>query len=199
MQIKYVGPKTLISSQGISFDKEKEDKFIYIDGILQLLEAIDYDYVGSKPHVYTAESRSLVGDNMLNRVKMYGSEVDDILEEAQKDVLAYLDAEIDRAKNSPFVDGEMLDSLLKNLSIMYDYRVQRFINKRIYYYLVKKFIERLRHHKLKYVSASAHKTYFHLFHTVKRGLMQQKNAINSELTYYVEQEALFIKLQVLGA
>ena len=199
MQIKYVGPKTLISTGGISFDKRKRDKFIYLDCVLQLIEAIDHDYVGAEPHLHTTESRQLIGDDLLERVRQYCPEVDAIITEAQNDAEAYMDDNLTRAENSAYMNDEEVRTLINNLMIMRDYTVQRYINKYTYYYVVKKFIERLRHSKIKYISAPAHKTYFHVFHTIKRGLRQQKNAVQSELTYHVENEHLFIKLNVLNS
>lgn len=199
MQIKYVGPKTLISTQGISFDQRKRDKFIYIDSVLQLIQAIDHDYVGTEPHVYTTQSRQLIGADILNSIKEYCPDIEKIIAEAQQDAHAYLDEDLNRARSSTLLDDEEIRVLINNLTMMRDYTVQRYINKYTYYSVVKKCIERLRHSKIKYISAPAHKTYFHVFHTIKRGLRQQKNAVNSELTYHVENENLFIKLQVLGS
>ena len=199
MQIKYVGPKTLISTQGISFDKRKRDKFIYIDSVLQLIEAIDHDYVNTEPHVFTTESRQLIGEDIINRVKAYCPDIETIIAQAQEDAYAYVDEDMQRARSSTQLNDEEVRVLINNLTMMRDYTVQRYINKYTYYSVVKKCIECLRHSKIKYISAPAHKTYSHVFHTIKRGLRQQKNAVNSELTYHLENENLFIKLRVVSS
>ena len=199
MKIKYAGPKTLISTSGISFDKRKRDKFIYLDCVLQLMEAIDHDYVGTDPHPHTTESRELIGEEILERVRQHCPDIETIITQARQDAEAYMENNLTRAENSPFLNDEEVRTLINNLNIMHEYTVQRFINKYTYYYIVKKFIERLRHSKIKYISAPAYKTYFHVFHTIKRGLRQQKNAVQSELIYHVENEHLFIKLNVLSS
>jgi len=199
MKIKYVGPKTLISTQGISFDKRKIDKFIYIETVLELIEAMDYDYVEERPHIYTTESRELVGEDILKRVKVYCPDITSVIVQAERDADAYVEADLDRTRNTTLLNAEDLRTLINNQMIMRDYTIQRYINKYIYYHVIKECIKRLRHKKIKYISATAHKTYFHVFNTIKKGLNQQKNAVDSELTFYVQNRELFIKLQVLSS
>ena len=197
MQIKYVGPKSLISTSGISFDKRKRDKFIYLDCVLQLMEAIDHDYEGTDPHLHTTESRQLIGEEILERVRQHCPDIETIITEAQRDAEAYMDENLTRVENSLYLNDEEVRTFINNLTLTRDYTVQRHINKSIYYYLVKKFIERLKHSRVKYISTPANKTYFHVFHTIQRSLRQEKAPVNSEVTFYKEGNGLYVKLQVM--
>ena len=197
MQIKYVGPKTLVSTRGISFENKKRDKFIYLDSVLHLIQAIDHDYVKDEPHLYMTESRELNSDDIINRIRQYCPDVETIIEDAQQGADAYMDDNLMRAENSELLNDEEVRVLVNNLMLTRNYTVQRHINKSIYYYLVKKFIERLRHSRVKYISTPANKTYFHVFHTIQRSLRQEKAPVNSEVTFYKEGNELHVKLQVM--
>jgi len=56
MELKYVGPKPIISHTGIEFDNNKEDKFAYLNIVIQLLKALDHDYFEDKTYVYQADT-----------------------------------------------------------------------------------------------------------------------------------------------
>ena len=48
MQLKYVGPKPMISEHGISFKDGKEDKYVYIQNAIEILHALNHEYVKGK-------------------------------------------------------------------------------------------------------------------------------------------------------
>ena len=79
MQIKHVGPKTLVSTQGISFENKKKDKFIYLDSVLHLIQAIDHDYAQGEIHMYSTESSQLTSDDILNRVRQYCPDIETLI------------------------------------------------------------------------------------------------------------------------
>ena len=68
MTIKYAGPKAIISHTGICFDTNKEDKYVYLDIALQLVEALDHDYLENKTYVHTLEKR-LSNDEIVTLLK----------------------------------------------------------------------------------------------------------------------------------
>ncbi len=199
MEIKYVGPKPLISTGGISFDTEKSDKFIYLHSLLQLMKAIDHDYSGGEPYVYQVEARMLKGSDISEMIRQCCPETAEVISEAKKEAGLYVDANLKRADGSLMLSKIESHVLATNLMLMQDYTVQRYINKRIYYHLVEKFIERLRHKKIAYISVPVHATYFHVLNTVQRGLRQLKSPINSNLSFYTEaNNESFVKLNIVN-
>ena len=198
MQIKHVGPKTLVSTRGISFDEKKKDKFIYLDSVLQLIQAIDHKYEDGEIHMYRAESSGLESGDIIKRVKQYCPDIETIIAEAKEDDHAYTDNNLARAENSDFLNDEEIRVLVNNLTLTRDGTIQRHINKNVYYYLVNKFVERLKQSRIAYISAPAHKTYFHVFQPIQRSLRQQKAPVNSEVTLYTDDNDLFVKLQVIN-
>ncbi len=56
MTLKYVGSKPIISFTGIELDKNKEDKFVYLGIVVELLKALDHSYIEDKSYIYEERS-----------------------------------------------------------------------------------------------------------------------------------------------
>lgn len=198
MQIKYVGPKPLISTGGVSFDTEKSDKFIYFHAILQLLNAIDHEYVDDQVYVYEVTGGMVKGSEIAESIRQCCPEVSAVINEAKADAGIYVDDTLKRAGHSLLLTKIDSHVLASNLILMQDYTVQRYINKQIYYFLIKKFIERLRHKKIAYIKVPLHNTYFHVLNTVQRGLTQLKSPVTSKITFHTEVKDSFVRLNIVN-
>ena len=196
MQIEYVGPKTLISTHGVYFDNNKEDKFIYLNCILQLIQAIDHEYIDDKVHTYTADNRKLC-DEAINAIKQYCPNAEAVIAQAKESADTYIDEELRRGRDSIMLNDEEIRVLINNIMLMRHYIIQRHINKSIYYYAVEKFIEHLRHARIDYISAPVHETFLHVFRTVQRSLLQQRSPLDSQLTFYQKDKNLLLKLDIM--
>ena len=80
MELKYVGPKPIISHTGIEFDNNKEDKYIYLNIVVQLLKALDHDYFEDKTYTYNADTSRLSNDELLQELKKYCPNLSSIME-----------------------------------------------------------------------------------------------------------------------
>ncbi len=198
MQIKYVGPKPLISTGGVTFDTEKSDKFIYFHAILQLINAIDHEYVDDQVYVYEVEGRMVKASEIAESIRECCPQISEVIDKAKKEAGIYVDDTLNRAGHSLFLSKIDSHVLASNLILMQDYTVQRYINKQIYYFLIRKFIERLRHKKIAYISVPVHQTYFHVLNTVQRGLTQLKSPVTSNLTFYTEAQNSLVKLNIVN-
>ena len=58
MILKYVGPKPIISHTGIEFDNNKEDKYAYLNIVIQLIRALDHEYIENRIYKYEADTRA---------------------------------------------------------------------------------------------------------------------------------------------
>ena len=76
MTIKYAGPKANISHTGINFDTNKEDKYVYLDIALQLVVALDHDYIENKTYTHTLE-KHLSSDEIVDILKKRCPNFDD--------------------------------------------------------------------------------------------------------------------------
>ncbi len=196
MKLEYVGPRPLISKRGVSFDSNKEDKYIYLVGILQLMRAIDHEYDDQKIHIYTTESRTFTSDEIIKAINQYCSDMETVMIEANHSAEAYVDEKLRRAENSVCFNSEETHVLINNITLMRYYTIQRYVNKCIYYYVVKVFVNQLKHTGITYISLPANKTFLHVFRTIQRTLQQQKSPVASKLTFYNENGNFSVKLSM---
>lgn len=196
MEIKYVGPRALISSGGISFDSEKKDKFIYLYSFMQLIEATDHDYVEEKIYTYKAEAEPLKSDAIINALRPYCHDIETSMAKAQQSGESYVKEALVRARESVVLNDVEKRVLTNNIDLMHDYIVQRHLNKSVYYCVAQMFIDRLKHNRIDYISAPMNLSYFHIFNTLQRSLRQQKSPVNSKLSFHVESSELFVELKM---
>ena len=196
MKLKYVGPKVLISKHGIDFDNNKEDKYVYLNIAMQLLEALDYEYIEDRVHTYNTDSRRLSDDEITANDKKYCPNADEFIEQAKEKAERYFDDELKRArKNKNLNDDERL-ALTNNIMIMREYMIQRAANKSVYYCIIKALAERLKKDNIDYVIAPMFQKFAHVFHSVQGVLRQQKTPIDSVMEIYEEAGKLLVKLDV---
>ncbi|MBU1642115.1 hypothetical protein KKE54_02030 [bacterium] len=198
MQIEYVGPKVLISSRGISFDRKKRDKYIYLNSLLQLMQAIDREYVEDKIYTYTTARRQLGSRAIIDALRPYCHDIEALMAKAQYEGESYVEATLARARGSIVLNAEEIRALVNNINLMRDYNIQRHINKSLFYGVVQMFIDRMKQSRIAYMSAPMNTRYFHVFNTVQRCFYQQKSPVNSELAFHVEEGGLYVKLQVIN-
>jgi len=67
MNIKYAGPKPIISHRGINFDNNKEDKYVYLNVAVQILKSLDHEYVKDKVYTYDITAQRLSEDELVTR------------------------------------------------------------------------------------------------------------------------------------
>lgn len=69
MDLKYAGPKPLISAHGITFDLNKEDKFAYLSIVAELIQALDHNYQADERYTYLAKAEPLKADIIFDLIK----------------------------------------------------------------------------------------------------------------------------------
>lgn len=196
MLLKYVGPKAMITRHGIDFDNNKEDKFVYLNIALQLIKALDHEYIPNKLYSFDAHSAHLTPEDIERMTREYCDNIDAVSEDAEDAINRYLDYEIARARRSRSMSDIEIDAMIKNLNMMRGYMTQRAINKRVYYELIDKLAEILKRDNIDYVIAPMFQKFAHVFHSVQGVLRSQKAAIDSKIEIYEQDGQLFTKLDI---
>ena len=62
-KLEYVGPKPLISHRGIDFDKNQDDKFNVLPVLIELIKALDHDYLKTNNTPLKPTQKSLATQN----------------------------------------------------------------------------------------------------------------------------------------
>ena len=198
MQLKYVGPKPIISHTGIEFDKNKEDKYVYINIAVQLIKALDHDYFEDKTYIYNANEHRLSDENILHDLKLYVPNLDEIMDKKNHDVEDEIAEHIQRANENKILNEENKEVLKNNIEIMHDYMVQRSINKSVYYAAIDVLAKLVVKDHIDYIIAPMYHKFAHVLHSVQGVLTRQKKPVDTEMEIFKKDGQLLVKLKVVN-
>lgn len=198
MELKYVGPKPIISHSGIEFDNNKEDKFAYLNIVLQLLKALDHDYFEDKIYIYQSDTNRYDTKQLLKGLIRYCPDIDAITNKENHNIEDEIKHNIHRANESDTLSEESKTVLKNNINIMHDYLVQRSINKSVYYCAIDALAELLKKDHIEHIIVPMFQKYAHVLHSVQGALRKQEFPIDTKLDIYQEDGKLLAKLQVIN-
>jgi len=196
MQLKYAGPKPVISHTGIAFDLNKDDKYHYLAFAVQLLKALDHEYVDERTYTFEPERHRYSDNELLAILRQFapGAEAEaDARADAKKRVL---DTEISDARHHPLLNSDERDVLVGNLKLLYDYRLQRTINKSLYYSAVGALAALIARGHISFIKVPFRQEYFHVFHTVEGILKQMTGMFETQIEVFEENGRLMVRLDI---
>lgn len=197
--LKYVGPKALFSVSGISFDNSKEDKFIYLSIVAELIEALDHEYASDQRYIVETGNKPLDENILLNLIRKRPSNLDEQIEYWAAKTTQEIDDDITRARNNPILSVEERQVLENNLEILRPYRLQRSINKSIYYAGVKLLASIIKQSGIQYITTPMYPKFLHVLHSVQGALRALHPSVDSTIDIYEEQGHLLIQLKIQGS
>ena len=194
MKLKYVGPRPMISEHGISFKDGKEDKYVYIQNAIEILNAINHDYEKGRIYKYDTENSKLNDQEVENFILKYKPELNSTIKKEITSYKLHLDEEIENVSIShPILTQAELTVLQNNFKIMYDYRVQRAINKIYYMHIIEIISDIIKAHKIRDITAPFNEKFWHIMQTIQGNLAHGKNPIRSKLN---EREDITLELEI---
>ncbi len=197
--LKYVGPKALFSVSGISFDNSKEDKFVYLSILAELIEALDHDYASDQRYVIETGNKPLDEHILLEMIRKRPSNLDEQIEYWAKRTTEDIDDDIKRAENNPLLSAEEREVLKNNLEILRPYRMQRSINKSIYYAGVSLLASIIKKCGIQYIVTPMYPKFLHVLHSVQGSLRTLHPSVDSTIDIYEEQGHLAVELKIQGS
>ncbi len=197
--LKYVGPKALYSVSGISFDHSKEDKFIYLSILAELIEALDHEYANDQRYVVETGNKPLDQNILLELIRKRPSNLNEQIEYWIAKTTEEIDDDIKRAQNNPILSQEERDILKSNLEILRPYRMQRSINKSVYYAGVKLLASIIKQGSIQYIVTPMHPKFLHVLHSVQGTLRAIHPPLDSKIDIYEDQGHLSVELKILGS
>ncbi|MBC8238043.1 MAG: hypothetical protein H8E76_07405 [Helicobacteraceae bacterium] len=198
MELKYVGPKPIISHTGIDFDNNKEDKFAYLNIAVQLLKALSHDYFENKVYKYDADTSRLRNSELIHELKKYCPDLDELMHIKNHNIEEEIQHNLDRAAESETLRDEDKQALKNNINIMHDYIVQRSINKSVYYCAIDSLAKLLQKDHIDYLIAPMFQKFAHVLHSVQGVLQKDEFEIDTKIEIYQEDGKLLVKLQVIN-
>jgi len=198
MIIKYVGPKPHISHSGIDFDNNKEDKYVYLGIVLQLLKALNHDYFEDKIYVYDTDTIKVNDETLVRDLRRFCPNFDSLIDRESHDVEDEIQENIQRAHENEVLTPEEIQTLTNNINIMHDYLIQRAINKSVYYCAINALAQLLKKDHIDHIIAPMFQKFVHVLHSVQGVLEKDKFPIDTDMTIYQENKQLLVKLQVVN-
>ncbi len=198
MELKYVGPKPIISHTGIEFDNNKEDKYAYLNITLQLLKALSHDYFEDRKYTYQANTQRYSNAELLHNLKEYCPNISSLMEYRNHDTEEEIEHNIERANENSILNAENREVLKDNIEIMHDYLLQRSVNKAVYYCAINALAALLKKDNIDYIVVPMFQKFAHVLHSVQGSLREQKFPIDTKLEIYQENGNLLVKLQVIN-
>jgi hypothetical protein len=196
MQIKYAGPKPIISHKCINFDNNKEDKYVYLQVALELYRALDHDYFEDKTYTYQASEINMSDEQLNHKLQQLCPNLYEIVDKRAHIVEEDYDEHIDRAHDTNTLTEEEKSVLINNIKLMHEYIVQRSVNKAAYYCVIDELAELLKKEHIDYIITPMIPKYVHVLHSLQGSLNRQKFPIDTSLDIYKKDEALMVKLKV---
>ena len=196
MQLKYTGPKPIISHTGITFDQKKEDKFHYLAFVIELLKAVDHEYLKDATYTFEPETPAHSGEEMLAVLHRFSPEAQTEAKRRALHKRRELDGEIEDAGRNPLLNRDERNTLVTNLKLMYDYRLQRTINKSLYYSAVTTLASLIAADGICYIKVAFRQEYYHVFHSLEGILNTQKFPLRTHLEVYEDKGELMVRLDV---
>ncbi|WP_419767055.1 hypothetical protein [Arcobacter sp.] len=182
MQLKYIGPKPIISEHGVSFKDGKEDKYVYIQTAIEILNAINHEYVQGIIYKYDAQITKPSDEEIENIIIGYKPELRKTIEKEITSYKQYLKEEIENSPIShPLLNKDELMALQNNLKIMHEYRIQRSINKICYMHIIEIIADIIKEHKIKDISSPFNEKFWHVMQTIQGQLSNKRNYVDTQI------------------
>lgn len=196
MTIKYVGPRALISVSGIDFDHKKEDMYVYTSIVAELLRSLDHEYVEGERYVSVTGGRPLPPDAILSTIRTYDPTLEETLAQRSRESEAQIAEEITRARENRLLTPEEREVLIRNIELMRSYRIQRSINKSVYYSGINSLAHVIKKGHIDYITAPMFPIFMHVFHSVQGVLGKLHPPLDSEIDIFEEHGHLNVRLKL---
>ncbi len=196
MQIKYVGPKPLISKSGISFDSQYDDRYTYLNIAVQLLKALDHTYFEDRTYHYSVDTGRLNDDDIIEALKSYCDNLEEAVQESMDAEKKHIEDEIKRAEENQVISDDEREALLKNIQMMESYRLQYATNEKLYHCAVQQLAMLVKQDHIDYVIVPMFQRFAAVLHSVQDELSKQKFPIDTRMDIYEEDGKLMAKMEV---
>jgi hypothetical protein len=198
MELKYVGPKPIISHTGINFDNNKEDKYVYLNIVVQLLKSLNHEYIQNRVYTYKTDTSRFSNEQLMHELKEFCPDLEKLMEKENHDINHEIQENITRAHENAVLSEEDKEVLENNIKIMTPYLIQRAINKSVYYCAVDKLAELVKKDNIDYIIVPMFQKFAHVLHSVQGSLKRQNFPIDTKMEVYQEDGKLLVKLKVVN-
>jgi len=188
LKVKYVGPHVDISQHGVSYKKDKEDKYVYLMVALEILKDIDNDYEQqtSYSHCFTPHSFDEATLHMI--LQSYESDVEKHVEQEYENYQEKIKHEINFVQGLSHLKDIEKEVWIKNIELMKAYRLQRAINKIYYEHCIENIRKLFVHKHIKELMTPFNKDFFHVMNSLKGVLITGKPSLDATVVEEINKD-----------
>jgi len=197
MPLKYAGPKPLISAHGITFDFNKEDKFIYLSIVAELIQALDHDYIENKRYTYLARAKPLDIESIFKLISDKESSLPSKIEERRIIAEKEIENEVQRARDNRLLGDEERDVLIRNIQLLHTYQVNRAVNKTLYYCGVDTIADEIKKGHIDAITAPMFPKFLHVLHSIQGAFKLLMPSVETKIDIFEEEGHLSVQLKIV--
>ena len=188
MTFRYVGPKPEISHHGVSFIKSKEDKYLFLPAALEVLKDLEDDFSVQPCHSHTYTRKQLDTEALTQLLSVYDKDFEVHLEKTLEQYRQKIADEKEVVRAMPQLSSVEKEAWLNNIDQMYDYRIQRMMNKVYYECAIEAMVEKIRAQKIQLLTVCPDKPFLHLLHSIKNRLALHKPPVDADIAEEVSSD-----------
>lgn len=196
MPLKYVGPKPLISAHGVTFDLNKEDKFVYLSIVAELIQALDHNYQADQRYTYLAMAKPLSPETIYDLIAEKEPNLSEQIEERRKIAEAEIDDELQRGHENKVLCEEEREVLIRNIEMLRNYQINRAVNKTLYYAGIHAIAEEIKKGHIDYINAPMFPKFLHVFHSIQGILLKLHPPVDSTIDIHEHDGHLNVRLDI---
>ncbi|WP_201353216.1 hypothetical protein [Hydrogenimonas urashimensis] len=196
-RLEYAGPKPVCSGHGVVFDYAKDDRYIYLDTLIQLVEALDRRVPQEGILRFGIKKEPLDGATILEKVRKIDPGVESRMENAAEAVRNRMSVLKERTENNGLLDAAEKEAWLKNMRLMQNYVIQRGVNKAVYYLLIDRLAKELKEGSVRYIVLPMHRNFHHVAKSLGNALAKQKPPVSTYAEIFETKEGLALKFSLL--
>lgn len=196
MTLEYTGPKPIISVTGIEFDHNKEDKFIYLSIVAELIQALDHEYIEDKRYTCVTGITPLTPETICTLIRRYDPALDQEITDRRTQRETEIASVIKRAHENQLLCEEERQVLVKNIELLQGYCIQRTINKTAYYSGIDTLAHIIKKGRIDHITAPMYTKFFHVFHSIQGVLGKLHPPMDSNIDIYEENDQLSVQLKL---
>ena len=195
--LEYIGPKPLISEKGIDFDKNHDDKFNYLPVLLELIHALDHEYIEGKQYTFDAHPENMSSHEIYIALKKQCPDLDKMIEDIEERTAQDIEEHIERINHNDHLELDEKTAYANNLKIMKEYLTNFSINEALFNCALKRLAEVVTKDHLDYIVVPMFQKFAYVLHQLQKILEDQKHPIDTQLDILEENGQMIAKLKVI--
>lgn len=178
MKFEYVGYKPIINQHGVSFKQGKDDKYIYLPFIYEILDAVNSDYDTNKNRSYSIKIDNSNIDKLYKQLLSLNPDLENKINLELEEYKKHIQNKYNEIENRHNMNEIEKYVYINNLKSMEMYRINRAKNKIFYYAAVYAIANLIKIKKIKKLEIPFNEKFWHTLKTLQGVLSAERVSCN---------------------